>query len=89
MAIRSMRCCFICSGIVLAARLPPSALAESSTRGDRENFKEMIAFVKSQTEPVAIVLDKVDRLRRSHNEAHVLDDLIKSNLIKIHFNSEG
>ena len=48
-------------------------ITESSTTGDRKKFMEMIAFVKKQKQPVAIVADKVDRVQRSFREYPLLD----------------
>ena len=41
---------------------------ESSTKGSRKQFYEVIDFVKKQKPPIAIVCDKVDRLQRSFKE---------------------
>ena len=41
------------------------SIVESSTRGERKLFNEMVSFVKSQKACIAIVCDKVDRLQRS------------------------
>lgn len=43
-------------------------IVESSTRGTREQFYEMINFVKRQKSCIALVCDKVDRLQRSFRE---------------------
>jgi len=64
-------------------------IVESSTRGDRKQFMEMLAFAKRYRDPVAIVADKVDRLQRSFREFPLLDDLIQSGSIELHFNSEN
>lgn len=64
-------------------------IVESSTKGDRRKFMDMIKFCKSQRQPVAIVADKVDRVQRSFREYPLLDDLIRSNKIELHFNTEG
>lgn len=62
---------------------------ESSTRGEREQFYDMIKFVKKQKGCVAIVCDKVDRLQRSFKEVPVLEELRKSGKIELHFRTEG
>ena len=64
-------------------------IVESSTRGDREKFYEMINFVKRQKSCIAIVCDKVDRLQRSFREVPVLEELRKSRKIELHFVTEG
>lgn len=63
-------------------------VVESSTRGEREEFYNMIAFIKKYKNPVALVCDKVDRLQRSFKEYNVLNELIEKEKIAIHFNTE-
>ena len=65
------------------------AIVESSTTGDRKQFMEMIKFVKSQKQPIAIVADKVDRVQRSFKEYPLLDELIQKGKIELHFNTEN
>ncbi len=62
---------------------------ESSTRGERKQFMEMIAFCKRQQETIAIVADTVDRVQRSFKESVMLDELMKQNKIELHFYREG
>ena len=64
-------------------------IIESSTRGDRKRFMEMIAYVKRFREPIAIVADKVDRVQRSFREFPLLDDLIQAGRIELHFYSDN
>ena len=64
-------------------------ITESSTRGDRDKFMEMICYVKTQKETVAIVADKVDRVQRSFKEHPLLDALIQEGKIELHFNTEN
>lgn len=64
-------------------------LVESSTRGEREQFHEMIAFIKKQKEPVALICDAVDRLQRSFKEVPILEELRMSGKLIIHFLREG
>ena len=64
-------------------------IVESSTRGTREQFYEMINFVKRQKSCIALVCDKVDRLQRSFREVPVLEELRKSRKIELHFVTEG
>ena len=65
------------------------SIVESSTRGDRIQFQEMIQFVRHQKGSVAIVCDKVDRLQRSFRELPMLDELRRAGKISLHFNVEG
>jgi site-specific DNA recombinase len=64
-------------------------LVESSTRGEREQFHEMIAFIKKQKEQVALICDAVDRLQRSFKEVPILEELRMSGKLIIHFLREG
>lgn len=64
-------------------------ITESSTKGERKLFYQMINFVKKRKSPVAIVCDKVDRLQRSFKEMPILDELRRSGKISLHFNTEG
>ncbi len=64
-------------------------IVESSTKGDRKRFTEMLAFVRRYKDCIAIVADKVDRVQRSFKEFPVLDDLICRGSIELHFNTEN
>lgn len=64
-------------------------LEESSTRGDRIKFQEVIKLIEKSKEPVALVVDTVDRLQRSFRESVILDDLRKAGKIEIHFYREN
>jgi site-specific DNA recombinase len=63
--------------------------SESSTRGNRDKFKQAIEFAKSQKEVIAIISDKVDRLQRSYKETPMLNDLIERERIELHFYTEN
>lgn len=62
---------------------------ESSTRGGRIKFYEMLEYVKQQKHKTAIVVNCVDRLQRGYKECVELDDLRKQGRIEIHFYKEG
>ena len=64
-------------------------IVESSTRGGRLKFYEMLEFVKQQKHKTAIVVNCVDRLQRGYKECVELDDLRKQGRIEIHFYKEG
>lgn len=64
-------------------------ITESSTVGDRKKFMEMIAYIKKQKTPIALVSDKVDRLQRSFREYPLLDGLIQEGKLELHFNTEN
>ena len=64
-------------------------ITESSTKGDRKKFVEMLGFVKSQKDKIAIVIDCVDRLQRSFKESIELDELRLKDKIELHFIREN
>lgn len=64
-------------------------IIESSTRGERKRFMEMINFCKKQKETIAIVADTVDRGQRSFKESVLLDELMRQDKIELHFYREG
>jgi DNA invertase Pin-like site-specific DNA recombinase len=64
-------------------------IEESSTKGDREKFQEVIKYLEQSNEPIALVVDTVDRLQRSFKESVFLDDLRKKGKIEIHFYREN
>ena len=64
-------------------------IIESSTKGKRKEFMEMINFCKQQKEKIAIVADAVDRVQRGFKESVLLDDLIRKEKIELHFYREG
>ena len=64
-------------------------IEESSTRGDRTKFQEVIKEIRHSKEPIALVVDTVDRLQRSFKESVLLDDLRKAGKLEIHFYREN
>ena len=60
-------------------------IVESSTRGDRKDFKAMLDFAGNQEEKVALVATSIDRLQRSFREYPLLESLIRDEKIDIHF----
>ncbi len=64
-------------------------LKESSTQGDRKKFKEVIREIEKSKEPIALVVDTIDRLQRSFRESVILDDLRKIGKLEIHFYREN
>lgn len=64
-------------------------IIESSTRGERKEFKEMIEFIKSQKETTALIADAVDRVQRSFKESVLLEDLRRQEKVAMHFIREG
>ncbi|WP_341753969.1 recombinase family protein [Candidatus Tisiphia endosymbiont of Dioctria rufipes] len=64
-------------------------IVESSSRGDRKQFKEMIKFAKNHRDTIAVVADKVDRVQRRISEISLLEEPIKAGKIELHFRTEG
>lgn len=64
-------------------------IIESSTKGNRKQFTEMLNFCKRQKETIAIVADAVDRVQRSFKDSVLLDDLVRKEKIELHFYREN
>lgn len=64
-------------------------IEESSTKGDREKFQKVVEEIQQANEPIALVVDTVDRLQRSFKESVQLDDLRKAGKLEIHFYRES
>ena len=64
-------------------------IVESSTRGNRKQFMQMIEFCKAQSETIAIVSDTIDRLSRNFRLYSLMEDLIKQEKIELHFLRES
>lgn len=64
-------------------------IIESSTKGSRKSFYEMLEFAKKQKETIAIVADAVDRMQRSFKESTILDELVRQEKIELHFYRES
>ena len=64
-------------------------ITESSTKETRKQFDQIIAYVKSSKEPLALITDTVDRLQRSFRETPLLDEMRKQGKLELHFLREG
>lgn len=64
-------------------------IKESSTKGYRRKFQEIIEIIKQSKETLAVVVDTVDRLQRSFKESVVFDELRKEGKVEIHFYREN
>ena len=65
------------------------SITESSTKGDRKQFREMLDFAKQQPNKIMIVADRVDRLQRSFKESIELEDLCQQDKIELIFLREN
>jgi site-specific DNA recombinase len=64
-------------------------IIESSTKGERPEFEQMIEFIKGQKQKIALIVDTVDRLQRGFRETPVLNDLMNRDILELHFVKEG
>lgn len=64
-------------------------IIESSTTDVRKEFEKIIEYIRSSKEPVALIVEAVDRLQRSFKESIVLDDFRKQGKLEIHFVREN
>jgi DNA invertase Pin-like site-specific DNA recombinase len=64
-------------------------LVESSTKGDRLQFHEMIKFVRSHKEHVHVIVDAVDRLQIIFSEVRIIEELRTSGKLSLHFLREN
>lgn len=64
-------------------------LKESSTKGNRKKFQEIVELIKKEKECIALVVDTVDRLQRSFKEPVQMDELRKANKVELHFLREN
>lgn len=58
---------------------------ESSTRGGRKKFNEMIEFIKKQKHKTAIVVHTLDRLQRGFGDCEKIKELLNDDKIEVHF----
>lgn len=64
-------------------------ISESSTKGERTQYFEMLDFVQSQKNKTAIVVNFVDRLQRNPDDTGLLNSLRREDKIEIHFIKEN
>jgi len=64
-------------------------LEESSTKGVRKKFQEIIDLIKNSKETIALVVDTVDRLQRGFKESVMFDEFRKEGKIELHFYREN
>ncbi len=64
-------------------------LIETSTSADRAFVFNMLECIKNQEEPIALVVDGVDKLQRSFKEIPILEELRIASKVSIHFLREN
>lgn len=62
---------------------------ESSTKDRRAKFEKVIEEIRKSKEPIALIVETVDRLQRSFRESVFLDDLRREGKLELHFIREG
>jgi len=70
-------------------KLDERKIQESSTKAYRKKFQEIISEIKASKEPVALIVDTVDRLQRSFYESVTLDALRKERRVELYFHREN
>lgn len=61
---------------------------ESSMKGDRTQYHEMLDLAQKVSGPVAIVVNYVDRLQRNYDDSYLLNKLRRAGKIEVHFLKE-
>lgn len=64
-------------------------LSESSTKDSRKKFDKVIELIQSFEEPIALIVETIDRLQRSFKESVELDELRKKGKLELHFYREN
>lgn len=62
---------------------------ESSMKGDRRQYHEMLDLAQKTSGPVAIVVNYVDRLQRNYDDSYLLNKLRREGKIEVHFLKEN
>lgn len=64
-------------------------LTEKSTTTNRKKFNQIIKRIHQSKEPIALVVETVDRLQRDFKESVTLDQYLKTGKLTIHFLRES
>lgn len=64
-------------------------LTEKSTTDNRKKFNQIIDLIDKSKEPIALVVETIDRLQRGFKESVTLDERVKSGKLQIHFLREN
>lgn len=64
-------------------------ITESSSKETRKEFEKVIKYIKDSKEPVALIVETIDRLQRSFRESVTLDDFRKEEKLELHFIREN
>ncbi len=64
-------------------------ITESSSKDTRKEFEKVIKFIKESKQPIALIVETIDRLQRSFRESVTLDDFRKEGKLELHFIREN
>ena len=62
---------------------------ESSIKDQRTKFEQVVEEIKKAKEPIALIVETVDRLQRGFKESVLLDEFRKQGKLEIHFIREN
>ena len=62
---------------------------ESSVKDKRKKFEAVVKEIKQSKEPIALIVEAVDRLQRDFKETVEMDKLIKKEKVELHFIREN
>ena len=64
-------------------------LTESSTKENRKKFERIIKVIEVSKEPIALIVETIDRLQRDFRASVTLGDMVKKGKLEIHFLREN
>lgn len=64
-------------------------ITESSSKDTRKEFEKVIKFIRESKQPIALVVETIDRLQRSFRESVTLDDFRREGKLDLHFIREN
>lgn len=64
-------------------------ITESSTKDTRRKFEKIIETIKHSKEPIALVVETIDRLQRGFRESILLNEYLKAGKLELHFLREN
>lgn len=64
-------------------------ITESSTKDSRKKFEKIIETIKQSKEPVALIVETIDRLQRGFRESILLNEYLKAGKLELHFLREN
>lgn len=65
------------------------SIVESSTQGNRKQFNQIMDYIRSQKEPIALICHTLDRFQRGFKETIISEPLISEGRLELHFVNSG